>query len=63
MVRTHLPTVDLSTYLVNNHNFKTNNIFTCRLHYSSSDLPKTKHEWEGCIFIDKTHWGYYTWPK
>ncbi|CAH3144364.1 unnamed protein product [Porites evermanni] len=33
------------------------------LHYSSSNVPKNKKEWESCVFIDKTHWGYYTWPK
>ncbi|KAJ7327817.1 Proteasome activator complex subunit 4 [Desmophyllum pertusum] len=33
------------------------------LHYSSNDVPKTKTDWEGCVFIDKTHWGYYSWPK
>ncbi|XP_068688324.1 proteasome activator complex subunit 4-like isoform X1 [Montipora foliosa] len=33
------------------------------LHYCSSNLPRSKKEWESCVFIDKTHWGYYTWPK
>ena len=34
-----------------------------RLQYSSAVVPKTKSEWESFVFIDKTHWGYYTWPK
>uniref|UniRef100_A0A4W3GV83 Proteasome activator subunit 4b n=1 Tax=Callorhinchus milii TaxID=7868 RepID=A0A4W3GV83_CALMI len=33
------------------------------LHYNSSSLPKTKDEWEACFFVEKTHWGYYTWPR
>ncbi|PFX25214.1 Proteasome activator complex subunit 4B [Stylophora pistillata] len=33
------------------------------LQYSSDVVPKTKSEWENFVFIDKTHWGYYTWPK
>ncbi|XP_062911944.1 proteasome activator complex subunit 4-like isoform X1 [Mobula hypostoma] len=33
------------------------------LHYNSSNLPKTKDEWEACLFVEKTHWGYYTWPR
>ncbi|XP_044171551.1 proteasome activator complex subunit 4-like [Acropora millepora] len=32
------------------------------LHYCSSNLPKSKEEWQSCVFIDKTHWGFYTWP-
>ncbi|XP_069787517.1 proteasome activator complex subunit 4-like isoform X1 [Narcine bancroftii] len=33
------------------------------LHYNSSNLPRTKDEWEACLFVEKTHWGYYTWPR
>lgn len=33
------------------------------LQYSSAVVPKTKSEWESFVFIDKTHWGYFTWPK
>ncbi|KAM4771368.1 proteasome activator complex subunit 4 [Rhinophrynus dorsalis] len=33
------------------------------LHYNSSNLPKTKEAWETCCFVEKTHWGYSTWPQ
>uniref|UniRef100_A0A8D2L1E2 Proteasome activator subunit 4 n=1 Tax=Varanus komodoensis TaxID=61221 RepID=A0A8D2L1E2_VARKO len=33
------------------------------LHYESASLPKTKQAWEACHFVEKTHWGYYTWPR
>uniref|UniRef100_A0A8C3LK93 Proteasome activator subunit 4 n=1 Tax=Chrysolophus pictus TaxID=9089 RepID=A0A8C3LK93_CHRPC len=33
------------------------------LHYDSRSLPKTKEAWESCCFVEKTHWGYYTWPQ
>ncbi|XP_012505294.1 PREDICTED: proteasome activator complex subunit 4 [Propithecus coquereli] len=33
------------------------------LHYDSKSIPRTKKEWESCCFVEKTHWGYYTWPK
>ncbi|XP_053568667.1 proteasome activator complex subunit 4 [Bombina bombina] len=33
------------------------------LHYSSASLPKTKQQWESCCFVEKTHWGYSTWPQ
>ncbi|PKU42955.1 proteasome activator complex subunit 4 [Limosa lapponica baueri] len=33
------------------------------LHYDSQRLPKTKEAWESCCFVEKTHWGYYTWPR
>ncbi|XP_031565856.1 proteasome activator complex subunit 4-like [Actinia tenebrosa] len=33
------------------------------LQFLSNDLPKTQESWNSCTFIDKTHWGYYTWPK
>ncbi|XP_043911057.1 proteasome activator complex subunit 4 [Protopterus annectens] len=33
------------------------------LQYDSSCLPKTKEAWENCPFVEKTHWGYYTWPR
>nr|CAB3265251.1 proteasome activator complex subunit 4B [Phallusia mammillata] len=31
--------------------------------FNSSDLPLTKEKFENTVFIDKTHWGYYCWPK
>uniref|UniRef100_A0A8C3SV78 Proteasome activator subunit 4 n=1 Tax=Chelydra serpentina TaxID=8475 RepID=A0A8C3SV78_CHESE len=33
------------------------------LHFDSESLPKTKQAWESCCFVEKTHWGYYTWPQ
>ncbi|XP_077341678.1 proteasome activator complex subunit 4 [Lithobates pipiens] len=33
------------------------------IHYDSASLPKTKESWEACTFVEKTHWGYYTWPR
>lgn len=33
------------------------------LHYNSKSIPRTKKEWESSCFVEKTHWGYYTWPK
>ncbi|ELW47867.1 Proteasome activator complex subunit 4 [Tupaia chinensis] len=33
------------------------------LHYDSKSIPRTKKEWESSYFVEKTHWGYYTWPK
>ncbi|VDI21300.1 proteasome activator subunit 4 [Mytilus galloprovincialis] len=31
--------------------------------YNSDDLPTTKEKYDKLIFIEKTHWGYYSWPK
>ncbi|XP_061602006.1 proteasome activator complex subunit 4A isoform X1 [Cololabis saira] len=33
------------------------------LQYNSSNLPRTQQEWDQCVFIEKTHWGYYRWPR
>ncbi|XP_075933535.1 proteasome activator complex subunit 4A isoform X1 [Anarhichas minor] len=33
------------------------------LQYDSSSLPRTQQEWDGCVFVEKTHWGYYCWPR
>ncbi|KAB1266874.1 Proteasome activator complex subunit 4 [Camelus dromedarius] len=33
------------------------------LHYDSNSIPRTKKEWESSCFVEKTHWGYYTWPQ
>ncbi|XP_046884684.1 proteasome activator complex subunit 4A isoform X1 [Hypomesus transpacificus] len=33
------------------------------LQYNSSSLPRCKKDWDGCVFIEKTHWGYYSWPR
>lgn len=34
-----------------------------RLHYVRESLPKSEEDWNKCQFVDKTHWGYYTWPQ
>uniref|UniRef100_A0A3Q3F4X4 Proteasome activator subunit 4a n=1 Tax=Labrus bergylta TaxID=56723 RepID=A0A3Q3F4X4_9LABR len=33
------------------------------LQYNSSNLPRTQKDWDGCVFVEKTHWGYYCWPR
>lgn len=33
------------------------------LQYNSSSLPRTQQDWDQCVFVEKTHWGYYSWPK
>ncbi|XP_068089225.1 proteasome activator complex subunit 4 isoform X1 [Hyperolius riggenbachi] len=33
------------------------------IHYNSASLPRTREAWEACCFVEKTHWGYYTWPQ
>ncbi|KAL5009261.1 hypothetical protein ScPMuIL_014842 [Solemya velum] len=30
--------------------------------YDSKALPVTKEMWDSFLFVEKTHWGYYTWP-
>lgn len=31
--------------------------------YDKDNLPVTKEQWDACTFVEKTHWGYYNWPK
>ncbi|MGH0175630.1 UNVERIFIED_CONTAM: hypothetical protein FKN15_071240 [Acipenser sinensis] len=31
--------------------------------YDSGSLPRTKEAWVACAFVEKTHWGYYSWPQ
>lgn len=33
------------------------------LQFDPKNFIKTEEEWNKTIFIEKTHWGYYTWPK
>ncbi|KAK7140459.1 hypothetical protein R3I94_012924 [Phoxinus phoxinus] len=33
------------------------------LQYDSSKLPRSQQDWDECCFIEKTHWGYSTWPR
>jgi len=31
--------------------------------YRKESLPKNEEEWNLFTFVEKTHWGYYTWPR
>ncbi|XP_035261773.1 proteasome activator complex subunit 4B isoform X1 [Anguilla anguilla] len=31
--------------------------------YDSEYLPHTQQEWESCHFVEKTHLGFYSWPR
>ncbi|XP_011482882.1 proteasome activator complex subunit 4 isoform X2 [Oryzias latipes] len=33
------------------------------LQYNSGKLPLTQKDWDACVFVEKTHWGYYCWPR
>ncbi|MBN3306472.1 PSME4 protein, partial [Amia calva] len=33
------------------------------LQYDGKNLLKTQEAWEACRFVEKTHWGYYSWPR
>ncbi|XP_035386226.1 proteasome activator complex subunit 4A isoform X4 [Electrophorus electricus] len=33
------------------------------LRYDSTRLPRSQQDWDKCCFIEKTHWGYSTWPR
>ncbi|XP_068183158.1 proteasome activator complex subunit 4A [Antennarius striatus] len=33
------------------------------LQYNSSRLPRTQKDWDDSVFVEKTHWGYYCWPR
>uniref|UniRef100_A0A8C4GY46 Proteasome activator complex subunit 4 n=1 Tax=Dicentrarchus labrax TaxID=13489 RepID=A0A8C4GY46_DICLA len=33
------------------------------LQYNNSSLPRSQKDWDGCVFVEKTHWGYYSWPR
>uniref|UniRef100_A0A667ZTN8 Proteasome activator subunit 4 n=1 Tax=Myripristis murdjan TaxID=586833 RepID=A0A667ZTN8_9TELE len=33
------------------------------LQYHSSSLPRSQQEWDNCVFVEKTHWGYCSWPR
>uniref|UniRef100_A0A8C2Q7X1 Proteasome activator subunit 4a n=1 Tax=Cyprinus carpio TaxID=7962 RepID=A0A8C2Q7X1_CYPCA len=33
------------------------------LQYDSNRLPRSQQDWNECCFIEKTHWGYSTWPR
>ena len=31
--------------------------------YTSTSVLDTKEKYDKAIVVEKTHWGYYTWPK
>uniref|UniRef100_A0A673FRQ3 Proteasome activator complex subunit 4B-like n=1 Tax=Sinocyclocheilus rhinocerous TaxID=307959 RepID=A0A673FRQ3_9TELE len=33
------------------------------LQYHGDSLPNTQQDWDNFCFVEKTHWGYYCWPK
>ncbi|XP_053495926.1 proteasome activator complex subunit 4B isoform X1 [Ictalurus furcatus] len=33
------------------------------LQYHADSLPRTQQDWDNFRFVEKTHWGYYCWPK
>ncbi|XP_028809979.1 proteasome activator complex subunit 4B isoform X2 [Denticeps clupeoides] len=33
------------------------------LQYNQSRLPNSEQDWDNMHFVEKTHWGYYCWPK
>lgn len=33
------------------------------LQYDSSKLPLSQGEWDSLQYVEKTHWGYYSWPR
>lgn len=33
------------------------------LQYHADHLPLTQQDWNNFRFVEKTHWGYYCWPK
>uniref|UniRef100_A0A8C5CEE9 Uncharacterized protein n=1 Tax=Gadus morhua TaxID=8049 RepID=A0A8C5CEE9_GADMO len=33
------------------------------LQYDSGRLPATQEQWDSSLYVEKTHWGYYCWPR
>ncbi|XP_034049345.1 proteasome activator complex subunit 4B-like [Thalassophryne amazonica] len=33
------------------------------LQYDSNNLPLSQEQWDSQHFVEKTHWGYYSWPR
>lgn len=33
------------------------------LQYDSNNLPLSQEQWDSQQFVEKTHWGYYSWPR
>ena len=32
-------------------------------HYHKEDVYQSLETWDSTTFVEKTHWGYYCWPK
>ncbi|XP_033974849.1 proteasome activator complex subunit 4B-like [Trematomus bernacchii] len=33
------------------------------LQYDSKNLPLSEEQWDSQQYVEKTHWGYYSWPR
>lgn len=33
------------------------------LQYDSNNLPLSPEQWDSQQYVEKTHWGYYSWPR
>ncbi|KAK0140557.1 Proteasome activator complex subunit 4B [Merluccius polli] len=33
------------------------------LQYDSKNLPVSQEQWDSTLYVEKTHWGYYCWPR
>uniref|UniRef100_A0A8C9ZBT7 Proteasome activator subunit 4 n=1 Tax=Sander lucioperca TaxID=283035 RepID=A0A8C9ZBT7_SANLU len=33
------------------------------LQYDSNNLPLSEEQWDSQPYVEKTHWGYYSWPR
>jgi len=33
------------------------------LQYTREAYPRTQEAFDQIVYVDKTHWGYYTWPR
>ena len=31
--------------------------------YNTERIPDTQEKWESLVVVEKTHWGYYCWPR
>ncbi|KAM9425985.1 proteasome activator complex subunit 4B [Pholidichthys leucotaenia] len=33
------------------------------LQYDSNNLPLSQEQWDSQLYVEKPHWGYYSWPR
>ncbi|XP_068162395.1 proteasome activator complex subunit 4B-like [Antennarius striatus] len=33
------------------------------LQYGGASLPQSQEQWDSLHYVEKTHWGYYSWPR